>query len=179
MAGFVGSLIGTILSQWLSDYLATALARRNKGIYEPEFRLVIMIPYILLGVFGAVAFGVSVDRGDPWPVPVILGVAVYAIGCQLGATGTVAYVTDCYRDRAAEAFAGPVFIKNFFTFALTFFINVRKLSPPLHKFLTVIDLDFELWPTRCFRCNCWHPNCKWTDHNSNVRHCLSCSRGSF
>src|ERR1700726_1270373 len=84
MSGFVGSLLGTFLSQWLSDYLATFLAIRNRGVYEPEFRLVIMIPYILLAVAGLVAFGASVTNQEPWPVPVVVGFGVFALGTQLG-----------------------------------------------------------------------------------------------
>jgi ABC-type spermidine/putrescine transport system permease subunit II len=84
MSGFVGSLLGTFLSQWLSDYLATFLAKRNRGVYEPEFRLVIMIPYIILAVAGLVAFGASVTNQDPWPVPVVVGFGVFALGTQLG-----------------------------------------------------------------------------------------------
>ena len=38
MSGFIGALIGTFFSQGLSDYLATFLAKRNNGVYEPEFR---------------------------------------------------------------------------------------------------------------------------------------------
>ena len=123
MAGFVGSLIGTFMSQWLSDYLAAFMAKRNNGIYEPEFRLVIMLPYVLMAVAGLVAFGASVTAQEPWAVPVVLGFGMFTLATQLGATGTVSYLTDCYRERAAEAFAGPVAIKNIFSFGLTFYIN--------------------------------------------------------
>jgi hypothetical protein len=126
MAGFIGSLLGTFLSQWLSDYLATLMAKRNNGVYEPEFRLVIMFPYIILAVAGLVAFGASVTNQEPWPVPVVVGFGMFALGTQLGATGVVTYINDCYRDKAPEALAGPVALKNIFTFALTFYINVRS-----------------------------------------------------
>jgi hypothetical protein len=51
----------------------------------------------------------------------------------IGATGVVTYVNDCYRDKAPEALAGPVALKNIFTFALTFYINVWRL--------VVLELD--------------------------------------
>lgn len=63
-------------------------------------------------------------------------------GIQLGTTGVVAYVVDCHREQAGEAFAamnvssplsqnlqGPQsnsssqFIKNMFAFGMTFYIN--------------------------------------------------------
>jgi hypothetical protein len=127
LAGFVASLLGTFISPWLSDWMSTKLARKNNGIYEPEFRLVILIPYILLAVPGSVVFGVSIQNQEPWPVPVVLGLGMFILGTQLGATGVITYINDCYRDRAAEALAGPVAVKNIFTFALTFYINVNHL----------------------------------------------------
>lgn len=99
MSGFVGSLLGTFLSQWLSDYLATFLAIRNRGVYEPEFRLVIMIPYILLAVAGLVAFGASVTNQEPWPVPVVVGFGIFALGTQLGICPLNANAADCSDDR--------------------------------------------------------------------------------
>jgi hypothetical protein len=128
LSGFVASLLGTFISPWLSDYLATRLAQRNNGIYEPEFRLVILIPYILLAVPGSIAFGASIQFQEPWPIPVVVGLGMFILGTQLGATGVITYVNDCYRDKAAEALAGPVAIKNIFTFALTFYINVNHFT---------------------------------------------------
>jgi hypothetical protein len=127
MAGFVASLLGTFLSQWLSDWLATQLAKRNNGVYEPEFRLVILVPYLLMAISGSAAFGAAVQFKEAWPIPVVLGLGLFILGTQLGATGVVTYINDCYRDKAAEALAGPVAIKNIFTFALTFYINVWSM----------------------------------------------------
>lgn len=44
-------------------------------------------------------------------------------GIQLGTTGVVAYVVDCHREQAGEAFATMNFIKNMFAFGMTFYIN--------------------------------------------------------
>jgi hypothetical protein len=58
-----------------------------------------------------------------WEVPVIVGLGLINFGIQLGTTGVVAYVVDCHRDKAGEAFAVMNFIKNCFAFGLTFYIN--------------------------------------------------------
>jgi len=150
MAGFIGSLIGTFASQYLSDRIATYMARKNKGVYEPEFRLIIIIPYLLLAVPGLCAFGASVTFQEPWPVPVILGFGMFTLGTQLGATGVITYINDCYRDRAAEALAGPVAVKNLFTFGMTFYINVCHSQNTL-----TLELDFPGWPFEGVRHNCW------------------------
>jgi hypothetical protein len=45
------------------------------------------------------------------------------LGVQFGTTGVVTYVVDCHRERAAEAFAIMSFVKNMFSFGMTFYCN--------------------------------------------------------
>ncbi|KAK4704003.1 hypothetical protein P7C70_g2209, partial [Phenoliferia sp. Uapishka_3] len=52
----IGPLVGTIPTTLiigpLTDWCATYFARRNGGVFEPEFRLYLIIPMIILEVFG-------------------------------------------------------------------------------------------------------------------------------
>ena len=41
------------------------MAKRNRGVYEPEFRLVFMLS-MLFGVFGYVGWGVRSAQNMPW-----------------------------------------------------------------------------------------------------------------
>ena len=93
------------------------------GIVEPEFRLPIMLSYLLFTATGFFAWGQSLASEDPWPVPIIVCMGMINLGVQLGTTGVVAYVTDCHRNHASEAFAVMNFIKNLFAFGLTFYAN--------------------------------------------------------
>jgi hypothetical protein len=163
MAGFVGSLIGTFASQYLSDRIATYMARKNKGVYEPEFRLIIIIPYIVLAVCGLCAFGAGTTFQEPWPVPVILGFGMFTLGSQLGATGVITYINDCYRDRAAEALAGPVAIKNLFSFGMTFYINVHGSHAPL-----TLELDCPGWSVERIWDHCRPHRCNGIVDDSHV-----------
>lgn len=45
-------LIGSPLSGWLADWTVKQLARQNKGVYEPEFRLLLMIPAVIFSTAG-------------------------------------------------------------------------------------------------------------------------------
>lgn len=92
-------------------------------LLEPEFRLPIMMSYLLFTVTGFFAWGESLYREDPWPIPIIVGMGFINFGVQLGTTGVVAYVSDSHRTMAAEAFAAMNFIKNMFAFGMTFYIN--------------------------------------------------------
>lgn len=95
----------------------------NTFVTEPEFRLPIMITYLVFSATGFFAWGQSSYSQDPWEVPVIVGLGFINFGVQLGTTGIVSYVVDCHRDKAGEAFAAMNFIKNLFAFGLTLYLN--------------------------------------------------------
>jgi hypothetical protein len=61
---FVGALIGFIICGLLSDWSARFLTRLNHGVYEPEFRLFLVIPQLVLGSAGLYGFGFT--GGDPY-----------------------------------------------------------------------------------------------------------------
>jgi hypothetical protein len=54
---FVGAVVGFLLSGALSDSTANWMTRRNRGVYEPEFRLVLVLPQLVLGCAGLYGFG--------------------------------------------------------------------------------------------------------------------------
>lgn len=55
----VGGIIGLVTAGPLSDWVSMKLTKRNKGIREPEMRLLTMIPYVIIMIIGnfIVAFG--------------------------------------------------------------------------------------------------------------------------
>lgn len=98
---FILTLIGEVIAGPLNDYICLVLARRNHGIYEPEFRLVLMFPVMLLGITGFFGFGASVHYQTHWIGPVLtFGIAnmamAFATGCVFG------YVIDSYEDLSEE-----------------------------------------------------------------------------
>jgi len=72
VASFCGFLAGP-----LNDFTVKRLARMNKGIYEPEFRLALNILTLIIGVIGFFGFGASLAHQNPWPGPVILYGLIY------------------------------------------------------------------------------------------------------
>ena len=56
---FIGALIGFFLAGILSDTSAKLLTKLNKGTYEPEFRLLLVIPQLILGCAGLYGFGIT------------------------------------------------------------------------------------------------------------------------
>ncbi|KAH8426559.1 putative MFS transporter [Aspergillus melleus] len=99
---FVGGLLGTIVAGRVSDVIVKFMTRRNGGVYEPEFRLVMAIPIALSTTIGLMAFGWSAEVKDAWIVPTIF-FGMISFGCCLGSTTAITFCVDSYRQYAGEA----------------------------------------------------------------------------
>ncbi|PYH92044.1 hypothetical protein BO71DRAFT_432268 [Aspergillus ellipticus CBS 707.79] len=62
---FIGSLIGSSVGGPMNDWWIQFLAKRNRGIYEPEFRLWMALPAIAACPIGLVLFGKGLAVGLP------------------------------------------------------------------------------------------------------------------
>lgn len=63
---FVGTLMGTFASGPFSDWFVKVCAKRNKGVFEPEFRLILLAPFALFVAIGSFGWAYSTDPS--WPV---------------------------------------------------------------------------------------------------------------
>lgn len=115
-------LIGGPLSGWLADAIAKFMARRNNGVFEPEFRLVLMIPATILATIGFLGFGVTAQQGQPiaWPVAFM---AIHSLSVPFASTASLTYVIDCHPKDANQAFVTINFTKAVFTFIATTYAN--------------------------------------------------------
>ena len=113
--------MGFFLAGLLADSSASWLARRNGGVYEPEFRLILVIPQLILGCAGLYGFGITASNVEKfgwfWPD---FFFALEVAGMVLGAVASSLYVVDAYPEIAVEAFTCMIVFKNVFSFGLTF-----------------------------------------------------------
>ncbi|KAF3767155.1 MFS general substrate transporter [Cryphonectria parasitica EP155] len=135
---FVGALLGFIIAGLLSDWSARAMTRWNKGVYEPEFRILLVIPQLVFGVMGVFGWGITVDGllDGKWSYVVPLMFFGFEVcGMVIGAVASSLYIVDAYRDLAIEGFTCMIIFKNMFAFGLTFkaydwlIINGTKATP--------------------------------------------------
>lgn len=103
IAPFIGSTLGTIGGGWICDSVATGLSKRNAGVYEPEFRLVVMVPSLITVIIGAFGLGLAIDHGLS-EIKCAVFLAILNFGSGIGCTGVVVYTNDVCRERAGEAF---------------------------------------------------------------------------
>jgi MFS family permease len=117
---FIGAILAFGLAGLVSDAGARYMTKKNNGVFEPEFRMILVLPMILFGVGGL--FGYGVIAADPkygWlPLDVFFGFIVG--GMTLGAIVSAQYIIDGYRDLAIEGLTCLVMFKNFITFGITY-----------------------------------------------------------
>ena len=58
-------ILALVITSPLNDWWIVWMARRNGGVYEPEFRLPFTLS-MLFGVFGYVGWAIGNDRHMPW-----------------------------------------------------------------------------------------------------------------
>jgi hypothetical protein len=97
---FIGGVIGSLYGGLLNDVLAIRLARRNKGIFEPEMRLWVALPAVFTLPAGILLFGLPTAYGMPWIVPCI-GSGIFGFSMVTIWDAALTYAMDCYVEVSA------------------------------------------------------------------------------
>jgi MFS family permease len=96
---FVGAIGGFLVAGLLADWSAKLMTRRNNGIYEPEFRIVLVIPQLVFGCAGLYGFGVVASRLEDFPhVSPIVCFGFEVMGMVIGAVAASLYIVDAHRE---------------------------------------------------------------------------------
>ncbi|KAL6884458.1 hypothetical protein GGI43DRAFT_426772 [Trichoderma evansii] len=138
-----GGVLGLAVAGPWSDYVSQKATIRNKGIREPEMRLVSLSPFIVV----VIAFGVGLQDKWPWPAIIIIGFGFVGIQVVAIPTITITYAIDCYRPISGEIMAIATVCKNSFGFGMTYFLNDWAIAdgfvPPV-MLLMVMTAGFTL-----------------------------------
>ncbi|KAF7336960.1 MFS general substrate transporter [Mycena venus] len=133
----IAAFIGTLLAGPLTGYCARVLSKRNKGIFEPEFKLLPVVFYAIFGIMGFVGFGMSLQRGEAWIAPVMF-TSIANFGIVLGSTAAISYVIDSHRHTADAALGSLIVHKNVWSFGLTWNIVDQVLEFGPQKVFSVV-----------------------------------------
>ncbi|OCT48315.1 hypothetical protein CLCR_04009 [Cladophialophora carrionii] len=118
---FVGGILGSIIMGALSDRFIKWCARRNNGVYEPEYRLIPCLVGVCAGV-GLMLFGHLVSEGaSPYACATVHGLMLF--GVMFVCIGTSNYALDAYRGMANEIFIASMAVKNIILFGFSYFVN--------------------------------------------------------
>ncbi|KAH6683864.1 putative MFS transporter [Halenospora varia] len=123
-AVFVGALISLVTAGPFSDWVSMRATKRNKGIREPEMRLIALVPYACCTLIGSLIMALGYQRGWSWEAVVIGGYTL--LGIQLAAVSAISttYAVDSYKSVAGEFLVSATINKNLWAYGLTKFLNV-------------------------------------------------------
>ena len=94
------------------------MTKANNRVYEPEFRIVLVLFQLIGAAIGLFPFGVSATDTWSYYVSILLfGFVTFAL--IMGATATGTYIIDAHLDMAVEAFVCITLFKNFVSFGMT------------------------------------------------------------
>lgn len=97
LAPFIGNTLGSLICGPLSDWMILRLAKKNGGIYEPEMRLWVFVPFIPFQVAGAFWFGYALQGGQSW-VAVAFAWGICSFGSAPISSIALTYMTDAYNE---------------------------------------------------------------------------------
>lgn len=133
----------------LADSTAIYAARRNKHVYEPEFRLYLVAFGLFVGVPGLALFGWYAGTAAPgheinWVVmSFIYGMVIFTTVTQQ--SNTFAYLLDAHRDISVETAVFSVMLRNFFSFGAAKFLPIwLEKSGPAKTFYAIAGIQAAL-----------------------------------
>ncbi|PTB81328.1 hypothetical protein M440DRAFT_1387762 [Trichoderma longibrachiatum ATCC 18648] len=119
------------------------LTRKNRGVYEPEFRILLVIPMLIvggIGLFGFAKTAGNVISGEfSYIVPLVF-FGFEVAGMVIGAVASSLYIVDAYRDLTIEGFTLMIIFKNIFSFILTFFAYDWLITGGIERTMIAISI---------------------------------------
>lgn len=146
VATLIGAVFGCFMSGVLSDKHVLWLARRNNGLFEPEYRLWLLFITMIVSPVGLIMFGVGASKGGEWPAWVIYG-GLALIGFGWGSVGDTAmsYLMDAYPEIVIQGMVGVSIINNtlacIFTFVCSLWLDNAGTQ---NTYIVLAVIDFVL-----------------------------------
>ncbi|KAJ7053989.1 major facilitator superfamily domain-containing protein [Mycena amicta] len=119
----VGTVSGCVFWGWLSDWDLARRTRNNGGVREPEMRLWLILPGVVLGSVGIVIYAVGAQRGWSWQVILIIGNTLNFFGLIAPLVCALSYSIDAYNLLAPEIGLLLAVFGNAWIFGIGYFVN--------------------------------------------------------
>jgi hypothetical protein len=107
---FIGALCGFAISGLLADSSVKYLTRRNHGVYEPEFRILLVIPMLIVGGIGLFGFALTAGNVISGEFSYIVPLVFFGFevaGMVIGAVASSLYIVDAY-SKKFPSFSPPL-----------------------------------------------------------------------
>jgi MFS family permease len=136
---FVGGALASIVISFFGDWSGKLLTIKNKGTYEPEFRLVWMLPCALISVPGQFFFGYTMAHGSN-AILCAFCQGSMMFGALLGIWATLAYGLDAFRSQSNEIFIVNMMFKVRSLFSRPYPVKTLTSFPEFH---VLCSLEFR------------------------------------
>ncbi|KAF5976553.1 HOL1 [Fusarium coicis] len=119
VGGVVGAVLGMLYCTFLANPFVLWMARRNRGIHQPEHHLITMAPPAVVGVGMLLLYGFTAGGGATWWGP-YLGWTIF----QYSFTAVI-IISTTFASEAAPKHPGPALVtvvgtKNIISFGVTY-----------------------------------------------------------
>jgi len=147
--GLPGSVVGlfsAVAAGLLNDWVIKKLAKANNGVYEPEFRLLAMIPATIFTTCGFALLGGAYAEKASVVKIVALGV-FFQLGAPFAISATLTYIFDTQGATSTEAFVATNLCKSIFVFIATTYVPAwfAKVGPRYcFNTLAILNLSFSM-----------------------------------
>lgn len=118
----LGVAVGSLYTGPIGDRIVLWMARRNHGILEPEHRLWLFTPSLLLIPGGLILWGVGAANEVHW-FGCVFAMGVIAATNTIGLQLSVSYALDSYKDLGGEAIVTVILVRNTMSFAIGYGIT--------------------------------------------------------
>ncbi|KFG84180.1 Major Facilitator Superfamily protein [Metarhizium anisopliae] len=118
----IGAALGSLWSGIIADRLTLTLARRNKGVREPEQRLWPLALSAVLSCVGLIIWGVGAQHNVHW-AGLAIGLGILTFSCVTGGSIALSYNVDCFKDISGESTTSVIIIRNTLGFAISYGIT--------------------------------------------------------
>lgn len=121
---FLGTLASFGIGSMLADRMTKWAARRNGGVFEPEFRMFLVLPGLIFGVPGYIAYGnYASSSADPNWVVVSVIFGIFAFGNQMVTACGYNYVLDAHNDARMDVTIAMILMRNLFWWGASQFMS--------------------------------------------------------
>ncbi|KAG7926590.1 hypothetical protein KL925_003640 [Ogataea polymorpha] len=110
LAMVIGSTVSAFYCS-LSDKFQIWMTKKNKGIFEPEFRLLMISVPLALNIAGIFMYGLGPYYHASWTVGA-LGIVFISVGLGSITSLTLTYVIECYPQEVGDCMSGILFVRN-------------------------------------------------------------------
>ncbi|KAJ7595186.1 MFS general substrate transporter [Mycena floridula] len=137
LGGLVGIILGIVTGP-LTDWAIVRLAQRNKGLYEPEFRI-IFTTTMLMGTLGYAGWAVGSTHGMPW-IGAVACIMIINYGLLVSNSASIVYIIDTHGRDAVHGLTLINLVKIAFMYAFSFFANGMILQKGVKRMLVILAI---------------------------------------